>query len=290
MNFDEELEIKINDINKHLEEYLKISKNEKIREAMSYSLFAGGKRLRPLLLLGALQSVSSEYESGIPFACALEMIHTYSLIHDDLPAMDDDDLRRGKPTNHKKFGEAIAILAGDGLLNLAFEIMIDSGLYSDSNNRLLAMKEISNASGVNGMIGGQVMDIIFENKHINNNSLLNIHRNKTGAIFRASVVAGAILGNADAKTIQLFTDIGEKMGLAFQIKDDILDVYGNEEQLGKPVGSDEKNCKRTYVTLHGIEKAKEDYNSISKEVLSLLEFVDDSFLFKLTKKIIDRAQ
>jgi len=287
MDFQKEMEKKISDINGHLERYL--SESGLIYESMSYSIFAGGKRLRPLLFLGAMESVCGGYEKGIEFACALEMIHTYSLIHDDLPAMDNDDFRRGNPTNHKKFGDAIAILAGDGLLNLAFETMINASIKDKSLNALLAMREISNASGVKGMVGGQVLDILAEGKIIDETQLLTIHRNKTGALFRAALVAGAIMGDADQETINLFDEIGNKIGLVFQIKDDILDVCGSEEQMGKPLCSDEKNCKTTYVTIYGLENAKKHYDTMSNEILMNLERVKDPFLYELVKKLIDRV-
>lgn len=287
MNFENDLKIKISSIDYHLDKYLK--KNGLIYKAMGYSIFAGGKRLRPLLLLSAVETVSQDSEKYMPFACALEMIHTYSLIHDDLPAMDNDDFRRGKPTNHKVYGEAMAILAGDGLLNLAFEIMLESSITLNNPNSLLAMKKIANCSGVNGMIGGQELDILSENKKIDNETLLNIHNKKTGALFQCSLVAGALLGNANKDLIEKFDEIGLKIGLAFQIKDDILDICSDEITLGKPILSDEKNNKTTYVTIHGLEKSKNDYDILCMEILTLLKSIDNPFLLNLVNKLINRV-
>jgi geranylgeranyl diphosphate synthase type II len=218
-------------------------------EAMRYSLFAGGKRLRPALALGAAEVVSGDDAKAVPAACALEMIHTYSLIHDDLPSMDDDDLRRGKPTLHKVYGEAMAILAGDALLTMAF------GVASESRNTQVVW-EIAQASGVKGMAGGQVIDLESEGKKLGLEELQRIHACKTGALIRASVRVGAMLGGGDADALAAFTAYGEHLGLAFQIADDILDVVGTTESLGKPAGSDEANEKATYPAILGIDRAR----------------------------------
>jgi len=221
-----------------------------LRRAIEYSLFAGGKRLRPALALGAAEIVSGDDAVALPAACALEMIHTYSLMHDDLPSMDNDDLRRGKPTSHKVFGEAIAILAGDGLLTMAFDIAARSG-----NVRII--EEIAHAAGVAGMVGGQVIDLESENKHAGLEQLRRLHACKTGALIRGSVRCGAILAGADDAGLDALTRYAEHIGLAFQIADDILDVVGTEAALGKPIGSDEASQKSTYPALVGIEKARE---------------------------------
>lgn len=218
-------------------------------DAIRYSLFAGGKRLRPALALGAAQVIGGESAPALPAACALEMIHTYSLIHDDLPAMDDDDLRRGQPTLHVKFGEATAILAGDALLTMAFDVLTES-------ESIQVIREIAQAAGVYGMAGGQHLDLQGEGKALGLQELQEIHRCKTGALIRVSVRAGAILAGADDAQLAALTEYGEHIGLAFQITDDILDVVGDEAALGKPVGSDEGNDKSTYPALLGLDQAR----------------------------------
>ena len=253
-----------------------------LREAMLYSISAGGKRLRPMLLLAACEAVSGTYgQNVLDFACALEMIHTYSLIHDDLPAMDNDDFRRGKPSSHIKFGESMAILAGDALLNRAFETMAgacadissyeeDSGSHSKMSylRNAEAMLIIAAAAGDNGMIAGQVCDIHFQNKKLDADTLFNIHSRKAGALFAAALEAGAVLGGASLVNVQAMKQAGAKMGWAFQILDDLLDVTATQEELGKPVNSDSRNQKNTYVSVHGLEAAKADYARISAEVLA----------------------
>ncbi|WP_046173796.1 polyprenyl synthetase family protein [Domibacillus indicus] len=227
-----------------------------LKEAMIYSLKAGGKRIRPMLLFAALETYGQKAEMGLDAACALEMIHTYSLIHDDLPAMDDDDLRRGKPTNHKVFGEATAILAGDALLTYAFEIIARSSHYSpDQCVQLIRM--LAFAAGPAGMVGGQVADMEGEKKALTLSELEYIHRHKTGRLLAFSVMAGALIGGADQEETELLEMYARHIGLAFQIRDDILDVEGTEEELGKPVGSDESNQKSTYPALLTMGGAKE---------------------------------
>lgn len=230
-----------------------------LHEAMGYSVFAGGKRLRPVLCLAACEAVEGSIEDALPVACALEIIHTYSLIHDDLPAMDNDDLRRGKPTNHIVYGEANAILAGDALLTFAFQMIGEAGLKSLNKYRtyLEIIKDISIAAGSFGMIGGQVVDILSENQRIDLKTLKYIHTNKTGALIKTSLKSGALLGNGSEEQINQLVLYGEYLGLAFQITDDLLDVLGDGRKLGKPTGSDSKNQKATYPTLLGIEKTKE---------------------------------
>lgn len=225
-----------------------------IFDSMRYSLFAGGKRLRPVLLLAAADAVGADGNKFLNVACGLEMIHTYSLIHDDLPAMDNDDYRRGKLTNHKVYGEGIAVLAGDSLLTYAFETML-SQEGVEAKTLLRVVKEIASAAGPEGMVGGQVIDMESEGKAVSLDTLQQMHRAKTGALFRAAVRAGAILGGASNEEVEALTVYAEKFGLAFQITDDILDVIGTAEAIGKPVGSDLKNNKSTYVTLHSVEIA-----------------------------------
>lgn len=223
-----------------------------IEEAMRYSLLAGGKRLRPVLAMASYEACGGKAEDIVDCASAIEVIHTYSLIHDDLPAMDNDDLRRGRPTNHKVFGDAVAILAGDGLLTEAFLMILNAERFAPSK-LIAALRELSLASGVRGMVGGQVQDILSENVAPDVQTLLYIHSHKTGALIRASVRIGGILAGADGVTLDALTSYGEDLGLAFQIVDDILDVKGDPALLGKPVGSDSKNKKLTYPALYGVD-------------------------------------
>ncbi len=227
----------------------------RLAESMEYSLTAGGKRLRPILLMAAADAAGGRGEDYLTSACAVEMIHTYSLIHDDLPAMDDDDYRRGKLTNHKVYGAGLATLAGDALLTMAFELLArQQGVPAETMLRVV--REISEAVGANGMVGGQALDLASEGKRIDMDTLRRMHMAKTGALFRASVRSGAILGGADEAQLAALTEYAEAFGLAFQITDDILDVTGDAAAIGKPVGSDERNHKSTYVTLTSLEEAK----------------------------------
>ncbi|MBP2653011.1 MAG: Farnesyl diphosphate synthase [Firmicutes bacterium] len=227
-----------------------------IYEAMRYSLFAGGKRLRPILLMAAADAVGQDGSRFINIACGLEMIHTYSLIHDDLPAMDNDDFRRGKLTNHKVFGDGIAVLAGDGLLTEAFGVMLAQPKVEPAT-LIKVIREIATAAGARGMVGGQTIDLLSEGKTIDSETLKFIHQAKTGALFTAAIRAGAMLANANEECLAALTEYAKQFGLAFQITDDILDVAGVEEKLGKPLGSDVKNNKVTYVSLYSLEEAKE---------------------------------
>jgi geranylgeranyl diphosphate synthase type II len=225
--------------------------------SMRYSVFAGGKRVRPVLMLAACETVGGQLSWALPAACAMEMIHTYSLIHDDLPAMDDDDFRRGNPTNHKVYGEATAILAGDALLTEAFILLARAEEGAHPAARLRVIHEIAHASGSRGMVGGQVVDMESEGKgEIDLATLSYIHTHKTGALIRASVRAGAILGGASAESLAALTRYGDAIGLAFQIADDILDVEGTTEELGKDAGSDQARGKATYPALVGLEASK----------------------------------
>lgn len=227
-----------------------------IHEAMRYSVFAGGKRIRPILCLEAARLFADPPDAAIPVGCALEFIHTYSLIHDDLPALDNDDLRRGKPTCHKKFGEAIAILAGDGLLTLAFETLATAPLEPERRVKVIA--EVSTAAGtVRGMVGGQVADLEAEGKPPNAATLEYIHRSKTAALIRASIVAGGIAGGASEGDVTRLRKFGENVGWAFQVVDDILDVEESSAALGKTAGKDEAQKKLTYPALYGLEKSRE---------------------------------
>jgi geranylgeranyl diphosphate synthase type II len=231
-----------------------------VHRAMRYSVLAGGKRLRPILVIAGAELVGASPSSVMPTACALEMIHTYSLIHDDLPAMDDDDYRRGRLTNHKVFGDAIAILAGDALLTLAFQLVAQNAALPGMDAKVVcdAVAEIAEAAGTAGMVGGQVVDIESEGKTITAEALEYIHIHKTAALLRASLSAGARLGGADAVALAAIGEAGQNLGLAFQIVDDILDVEGSLETLGKTAGSDERKQKVTYPALHGIEASRRE--------------------------------
>ena len=228
-----------------------------VHRAMRYSVMAGGKRLRPILVIAGAEAVGGAAAMVLPTACALEMIHTYSLIHDDLPAMDDDDYRRGRLTNHKVFGDATAILAGDALLTLAFRLIADNAdLVRDARVIRDVVAEVADAAGTAGMVGGQVVDIESEGKAISAETLEYIHRHKTAALIRASLRVGARLAGGDAKAVAAITEAGSDLGLAFQIVDDLLDVEGSLEELGKTAGSDERKQKATYPGIHGREASR----------------------------------
>jgi geranylgeranyl diphosphate synthase, type II len=243
--------------------------NKGIYESMYYSLQVGGKRIRPMLFILSYMLYKDNWKSVLPMACGLEMIHTYSLIHDDLPCMDNDDLRRGKPTNHKVFGEAVAVLAGDALLNEAFSILFKYCLDSEKS-AVKACRLISEASGAEGMIAGQIVDIMSEGKSISRDELFYMHKKKTGELIKASIVSGAILGGAPQIEAEALERYGEKLGLAFQIKDDILDVTGETALLGKKTNSDVSNNKSTFVTMYGIDKCKEKCIELTQECIEIL--------------------
>jgi len=244
--------------------------------SMRYSVFAGGKRVRPILMLAACETVGGQIPSAIPAACAMEMIHTYSLIHDDLPAMDDDDFRRGNPTNHKVYGEATAILAGDALLTEAFILLSRAEEGAQPAARLRVIQEIAHASGSRGMVGGQVVDMESEGKdEIDLATLSYIHTHKTGALIRASVRAGALLGGASEESLAALSRYGEAIGLAFQIADDILDVEGTTEELGKDAGSDQARGKATYPALVGLEASKARARELVQMALDALAGFDE---------------
>ncbi|MHC0035983.1 polyprenyl synthetase family protein [Pseudoneobacillus sp. C159] len=226
-----------------------------IKEAMLYSLEAGGKRIRPLLTFATVDAFGKDALIGLPVAMAVEMIHTYSLIHDDLPSMDNDDLRRGKPTNHKVFGEAMAILAGDALLTYSFQLITAANEVT-ADKKIEIIRELARAAGADGMVGGQVADIEAEGKKLDLSELEYIHIHKTGKLLEFSVLAGAILSDANEKTKAVLVKFAQHLGLAFQIQDDILDLEGDQELIGKPVGSDQSNHKSTYPALLSMEGAK----------------------------------
>jgi geranylgeranyl diphosphate synthase, type II len=232
---------------------------ETIHRAVRYSLFAGGKRIRPLLALAAAEAVGGNGEDALPFACAVEMIHTYSLVHDDLPAMDDDDLRRGKPTSHKVFGEAIAILAGDALLTRAFHLLAETGADAGpeaARRRLAAIGVLGQAAGTTGLIGGQVLDLESEGRVVGAAALARLHRAKTGAMLSACIHGGALLAGAGAEDLARLSAYGSAVGLAFQVVDDVLDGTADAAALGKTAGKDEAAGKATYVSVHGLEGAR----------------------------------
>ena len=256
----------IEDINNRIENILDNYPNGKVKEAMLYSLKAGGKRIRPLIVLQVIKAYGNNYQDYLDIACALEMIHTYSLIHDDLPGMDNDNMRRGMPTCHIKYGEAIAILAGDGLLNEAVNIVLNTSLNNDLKVNILST--IYQASGIAGMIFGQELDIENENKDIEIAALNDIHHYKTGKLLACAFKLGGIL--SESTDLDVLEEIGYKIGLAFQIQDDILDVTSDEVTLGKPVGSDESNHKSTYVTLLGIDKSQNVVNDLFNEAINLV--------------------
>jgi geranylgeranyl diphosphate synthase, type II len=247
-----------------------------VHRAMRYSVLAGGKRLRPILVIAGAEAVGAPPATVMPTACALEMIHTYSLIHDDLPAMDDDDYRRGRLTNHKVFGDAVAILAGDALLTLAFKLVADNAaLVSDARVVCDVVAAIAEACGTFGMVGGQVVDIESEGKAITPETLEYIHRHKTAALLRGSLWVGARLGGADAAALAAIDDAGQSLGLAFQIVDDILDVEGSLEALGKTAGSDARKQKATYPALHGLEVSRREARRLIEEAKSRLAVFGD---------------
>ena len=251
-----------------------------IYESMRYSVFAGGKRLRPLLLMAAAEALGKKGEDYLNIACGMEMIHTYSLIHDDLPAMDNDDYRRGKLTNHKVYDEAIAILAGDALLTLAFEVMLEQKNVA-VQTLLDVVKDIARAAGPAGMVGGQVLDMESEGKNIELDKLQLMHNAKTGALFTAAIKAGGILAGANKEQLAMLVSFSEFYGLAFQITDDILDAIGDQEKIGKPVGSDEKNNKATFVTLYSVEEAKiMAQDAVNKAINCLTDFGTNADLLK----------
>lgn len=275
MNFDKNLSEKKKRVEQHLYTYFanETGLQQTVFQAADYSLKAGGKRLRPVLLLEACQLFGGTEQEAMAFACAMEMIHTYSLIHDDLPAMDDDDFRRGKPTNHIVYGEGVAILAGDGLLNTAYEVMLREALNGGAlkDRYLTAMYEIAVAAGINGMIAGQVVDLESENRAVPLATVDFIHTHKTGAMITAALVAGAMIGGAAEDDLARIRHYGRNIGMAFQIIDDILDITGDQEKLGKDIGSDLEKQKSTYPSLLGLEESRRIAQELLRESKEILE-------------------
>lgn len=294
--FRQQMQEKTNDIEEILKSVLpkEQSLQQTIFTAMEYSVMAGGKRLRPMLMKESHELFGGTEEEAIGlFMAAMEMIHTYSLVHDDLPAMDNDDYRRGKKTTHKVFGEDMGILAGDALLNYAYEIALEGvQKAAGTKNAVKALHILAKKAGVYGMVGGQAVDVEMTGKPLSEEQLHFIYRLKTGALLEASLMAGAALAGADDESIKKMEEIGRNVGMAFQIQDDILDVEGTSEELGKPVGSDEKNEKRTYVSVYGMEKARqsvEDYSNKALECLGSLS-VESPYLNTLIKVLISRKK
>ena len=297
MSFKEELEERVKDIESILAEYMPEAKGwqKSVIEAMNYSVTAGGKRLRPMLMQETYRLFGGKGREIEPFMAAIEMIHTYSLVHDDLPAMDNDEYRRGKKTTHVVYGEAMAILAGDGLLNFAFETALKAfDTTAEPQLTARALKVMAGKAGVYGMIGGQTADIEAENlgDSVTEEHLLFIHEHKTAALIQASMMAGAILAGASDSQIDIIEKAAYEIGIAFQVQDDILDIIGDEKTLGKPIGSDEKNNKTTYVTLKGLEKATDEQKQMSAHAIEMLESLglENSFLIELIKSLITRIK
>ncbi|MCD8152420.1 MAG: polyprenyl synthetase family protein [Clostridiales bacterium] len=295
MNFQEELAARTADVERIIKNYLPPEEGfqRTVIEAMNYSFLAGGKRLRPMLMQETYRLFGGESPVIEPFMAAIEMIHTYSLIHDDLPALDNDEYRRGKKTTHVVYGEAMAILAGDGLLNYAFETAVKALQMEPGSPRVAeALAILSHNAGIYGMLGGQVVDVESEGKPLSREKLDFIYELKTGALIEASMRIGAVLGGADAGQQELISQAARDVGMAFQIQDDILDVVGDEAVLGKPVGSDEKNEKTTYITVRGLDAAAQDAERISKRAVAVMESlpVQNIYLNELLKYLIGREK
>lgn len=294
-NFDLELKEKTKYVEKIVYSYCPREEEMQkiIIEAINYSIKAGGKRLRPMLLLETLKLFGGNEKDAYPFMAAIEMIHTYSLVHDDLPAMDNDEYRRGKKTTHAQYGEDMGILAGDGLLNLAYETMSDAVVSSGNPLRAAkAMKIIAKKAGIYGMVGGQVVDVINDNKEKSLETIDYINNLKTAALIEASMMAGAVLAGAEEENIECVEKIAKNVGIAFQIQDDILDVTSTTEVLGKPVFSDEKNHKSTYVSICGLDNSKKKVEEYSEEAIQLLDGIGEKneFLKELIYKLINREK
>ena len=264
---------------------------KRLIDAMNYSLEAGGKRIRPALVYAFCEALGGELESATAPAAAIEMIHTFSLIHDDLPAMDNDDLRRGKPSCHKQFDEATAILAGDALTVLPFEIIADCGELS-ADQKVLMISVLANSTGRDGMIGGQMIDLLNEERSdVSEDELRNMYRCKTGQLLAVSCVMGAICADAGNETLRAAAEYGLRLGLAFQIIDDILDITADEAELGKPIGSDEELNKTTFVTLYGLDGARKIADKTTSEALEWLDAIDNNeFLKELTTRLLSRRK
>lgn len=297
MKFKDEMKERIGHIEAVLDWYLPRPEGlqKTVLTAMNTTVKSGGKRLRPMLMEETYHMFGGEGEVIEPFMAAIEMIHTYSLIHDDLPALDNDDYRRGKKTCHIVYGEDMAILAGDALLNYAYETAskaFDMAKGQETERVIQAMKILASKPGIYGMIGGQTADVELEGTPLTMEQILFIHKNKTSALIEACMMIGALLAGADEDEVKRMEQCGEAIGLAFQIQDDILDLVGDEEEIGKPVGSDERNHKVTYVTLKGLEQSKEDVREISMKAIDILKDYDqeNGYLTRLTEYLISRTK
>ncbi|MBO7387316.1 MAG: polyprenyl synthetase family protein [Lachnospiraceae bacterium] len=303
-DFQKDLLAKVDDIEKIIKEYLPKEDGfqKTVIEAMNYSILSGGKRLRPMLMWETYKMLGGTGDVIKPFMAAIEMIHTYSLIHDDLPCMDNDEYRRGRKTTHVVYGEAMAVLAGDALLNFAFETATKAfGLVDERDSVMLsrvakAIRILGMKAGIYGMVGGQCVDVEAEKEEldISGDMLMYIHKNKTAALIEASMMIGGLLAGADGASVKCLEKCAENVGIAFQIQDDILDVIGTLEELGKPIGSDAKNNKKTYVTIFGMDRAERDVTALSEEAISNIESVDKNnkgeFLKKLIISLIHRTR
>ncbi len=298
VNFQDELKKRTEEIEAVLKSYLPREEGfaKTMAQAMNYSVLAGGKRLRPMLILETCRMFGGADKLAYPFMAAMEMIHTHSLVHDDLPALDNDDYRRGRLTTHKVYGEAMGVLSGVALLNYAYEVMLTAfDLAEDEKARarvINALKVMSHKTGLYGMLGGQSVDVENDGKPMSREMINYIYENKTSALIEGSMMAGAILGGASAEEVAVVEKAASGIGLAFQIQDDILDVTSTAEELGKPIHSDEKNHKTTYVTLMGIEKASQQVAELSEEAVKLLEGLNkkNEFLFTLVKELVGRRK
>lgn len=298
MDINKEIAYKASDADRMIYRVLPTEKGyqKTVFQAMNYSVLAGGKRIRPILMLETYKLFGGSTKAIESFVAAIELIHTYSLVHDDLPAMDNDELRRGKLTTHAKYGEAMGILAGDGLLNYAFEVALnslDETEGADNRAVIRALKVLAQKAGVYGMIGGQVVDVESEKQYgISKNRLDFIYQLKTGALIEASMMIGAILGGATEEEEKKIEEVASKIGLAFQIQDDILDVDGETETIGKTVGSDEKNQKATYVIFEGLEKAKQEVVNLTSEAVGILQELpyENPFLTELLRWMVLREK
>lgn len=295
MNFQDELKRRTDEIEEMFRSFLPAEEGfaRTMAQAMNYSMLAGGKRLRPMLIQEIYRLFGGTEKVAEPFMAGMEMIHTHSLIHDDLPALDNDDYRRGRLTTHKVYGEAMGVLSGVALLNYAYETMLQAfSLTEDQDRVICALKVMAEKTGIHGMLGGQSVDVENDGKPLEKEMLDYIYRNKTSALIEASMMTGAILAGADEQQVAVVEEAAGNIGLAFQIQDDILDVTSTDEELGKPVHSDEKNNKVTYVTLFGIEEASRQVELLSEKAIKLLKSLNknNEFLYLLIEKLINRRK
>jgi geranylgeranyl diphosphate synthase type II len=295
VNFQDELKRRTDEIEEMFRSFLPAEEGfaRTMAQAMNYSMLAGGKRLRPMLIQETYRLFGGTEKVAEPFMAGMEMIHTHSLIHDDLPALDNDDYRRGRLTTHKVYGEAMGVLSGVALLNYAYETMLQAfSLTEDQDRVICALKVMAEKTGIYGMLGGQSVDVVNDGKPLEKEMLDYIYRNKTSALIEASMMTGAILAGADEQQVAVVEEAAGNIGLAFQIQDDILDVTSTDEELGKPVHSDEKNNKVTYVTLFGIEEASRQVELLSEKAIKLLKSLNknNEFLYLLIEKLINRRK